>query len=584
MTGISNSRMKRFRLSGSTVLETCSAETTVPWMTSRSSSAARMAGASSVGALGGDRGRRGDARLLHLADPLGHQLGLDRLGVHLLHPGGGLLVVELADLVEQGGRVLVAGPEPLEVEDAQPAEAAQLDGRVRADHAVHGRRQQRQVEAVGVDLPGDVDVLGVAGPAAGHDGDVVEPVGPAPRLEDADLDLCHMPALRPSSSHRPSPGRHADVRPRYRRRPDGRAPVTAGSAAADVSPEHQGRPARRACGRWRPRRSRRPPRRTTPGTSRRPVAPGDRAARHRPALLGEDAVGRQVGQGHVEDPLHLGRVGRERRAGGRAPPPPARSATLEEKVTSGSEPARPAAPRRGRGPPPRPPPAGRPRAGLSPGSMRPPGKLTSPRWARRRARAPGEHDPGLAGLLEERHQHGRGAPGVGPDGPAPAGRAPRGGPAPSRPARAPPRTEATEIPRRAAAGSDGPGRRAPAGHRRSGDDLGARAAAVARRSGRRGGVIGPSGYGAAPAVRDAARPGHVARPVGSARSGPRRAGRLHHPAHAAHAAHAAHGGGRRGGAVGLLGLVGHQGLGGEQQRRRSTPRSAAPSGSPWPGR
>ena len=45
MTGMSNSRMNRFRLSGSTVFDTCSAETTVPWMTSRSSSAARMAGA-----------------------------------------------------------------------------------------------------------------------------------------------------------------------------------------------------------------------------------------------------------------------------------------------------------------------------------------------------------------------------------------------------------------------------------------------------------------------------------------------------------------------------------------------------------
>ena len=46
MTGMSNSRMKRFRLSGSTVFDTCSAETTVPWMTRMSSSAARMAGAS----------------------------------------------------------------------------------------------------------------------------------------------------------------------------------------------------------------------------------------------------------------------------------------------------------------------------------------------------------------------------------------------------------------------------------------------------------------------------------------------------------------------------------------------------------
>ena len=42
-TGISNSRMKRLRLRGSTVLDTCSAETTVPWMTNRSSSASMRA-------------------------------------------------------------------------------------------------------------------------------------------------------------------------------------------------------------------------------------------------------------------------------------------------------------------------------------------------------------------------------------------------------------------------------------------------------------------------------------------------------------------------------------------------------------
>ncbi len=35
--------MNRLRLSGSTVLDTCSAETTVPWITRRSSSAARIA-------------------------------------------------------------------------------------------------------------------------------------------------------------------------------------------------------------------------------------------------------------------------------------------------------------------------------------------------------------------------------------------------------------------------------------------------------------------------------------------------------------------------------------------------------------
>ena len=48
-----------------------------------------------------------------------------------------------------------------------------------------------QLEAEGVDLPRDVDVLGIAGAPARHDGDVVEPVRPAAGLAHADLDLSH---------------------------------------------------------------------------------------------------------------------------------------------------------------------------------------------------------------------------------------------------------------------------------------------------------------------------------------------------------------------------------------------------------
>ena len=44
MTGISNWRITFRRLSGSRFRETCSADTTVPWMTSTSSSPATMAG------------------------------------------------------------------------------------------------------------------------------------------------------------------------------------------------------------------------------------------------------------------------------------------------------------------------------------------------------------------------------------------------------------------------------------------------------------------------------------------------------------------------------------------------------------
>jgi hypothetical protein len=98
---MSNSRMKRLRLSGSAVLDTCSAETTVPWMTRRSSSAAEAGRGQRSVRWGVTEAAGGDAGLLHLPDALGDQLGNDRLGVHLLHAGGGLLVVELADLVEE---------------------------------------------------------------------------------------------------------------------------------------------------------------------------------------------------------------------------------------------------------------------------------------------------------------------------------------------------------------------------------------------------------------------------------------------------------------------------------------------------
>ncbi len=58
---------------------------------------------------------------------------------------------------------------------------------------------EREVEAVGVDLPADVDVLGIAGSSARDDRDVVEPVGPASRFEDADLDLSHLTSSGPWS-------------------------------------------------------------------------------------------------------------------------------------------------------------------------------------------------------------------------------------------------------------------------------------------------------------------------------------------------------------------------------------------------
>ncbi len=76
---------------------------------------------------------------------------------------------------------------------SKTTEPPRLDRRGGRDDAVHRRGHQRQLELEGVDLPRDLDVLGIPGPAAGHDRDVVEPVGPASRLADPDLDLHETP-------------------------------------------------------------------------------------------------------------------------------------------------------------------------------------------------------------------------------------------------------------------------------------------------------------------------------------------------------------------------------------------------------
>ena len=54
-----------------------------------------------AGALRRQRAGDGDARVADLAEPLGDQLLLDRLGVHLLEPGGGLLAAQPGDLGQQ---------------------------------------------------------------------------------------------------------------------------------------------------------------------------------------------------------------------------------------------------------------------------------------------------------------------------------------------------------------------------------------------------------------------------------------------------------------------------------------------------
>ncbi len=113
---------------------------------------------------------------LDLLDPLADQLGLDRLGVDLLHDPRRLVLGRGGDLLQQLLGVLEAGPDPLEVEHSEAAELVDAHRGIGADDAVHRRREQGHVEAVRTEGPADVDVVRVPGPARRDDCDVVESV------------------------------------------------------------------------------------------------------------------------------------------------------------------------------------------------------------------------------------------------------------------------------------------------------------------------------------------------------------------------------------------------------------------------
>ena len=87
--------------------------------------------------------------------------------------------------------------------NGQPAVLPEGDRRRRRHHRVHRRGDDRHLEVVGVDLPVEGDLLGVArAPGRGHR-DVVEGVGPTAALASPDLDLVHPVRVREEDRRAP---------------------------------------------------------------------------------------------------------------------------------------------------------------------------------------------------------------------------------------------------------------------------------------------------------------------------------------------------------------------------------------------
>ena len=136
-----------------------------------------------LGALGGHRDGGDGAARLHLLDALCDEVVANWLLEGRLEDGRSLVPVDRGDLVEDGAGIVVAGPDALEVEDAEATRLVHEQGEVGVNNRVHGGGDEGEPEVIGADVQADLDELGVDRDLAGNDGDIVEPVGVLELLE-----------------------------------------------------------------------------------------------------------------------------------------------------------------------------------------------------------------------------------------------------------------------------------------------------------------------------------------------------------------------------------------------------------------
>ena len=184
--------MKVLRLSpGSSCRWTCSAEITVPWMTSRSTPSASACGRQLGGVLRRQPHRDPDAGVRSSRDRARSRSGRHRRRVDPLQRGG--VGVQLRQLRV---RVLVAGPQALAVEHGQPAEPLDLD---RGAPATPWRRTARPPAAArrrGRPSASRRHHPRAAGATRRHQGDLVQVVATPGAATQADLHCVgHTPSL-----------------------------------------------------------------------------------------------------------------------------------------------------------------------------------------------------------------------------------------------------------------------------------------------------------------------------------------------------------------------------------------------------
>lgn len=137
-----------------------------------------------AGPLGADAGGDRHPGVPHGLQRLGEQGGVDRRGVQFLQEAAcGIRVTAVLRVVhgldhpgERTRGVGVAGPQSFGVEHAQTAEPPDPDGALRGDDRVGRMGDERDLEPVGVELPGRRDVLRTARPTGRHDLDLIQVV------------------------------------------------------------------------------------------------------------------------------------------------------------------------------------------------------------------------------------------------------------------------------------------------------------------------------------------------------------------------------------------------------------------------